>query len=122
MKRTNYGRIGEDKASEFLEKLGYLVLERNYREKFGEIDIIAKSKDRTLIFVEVKTMLINELTVLKPEDNFTTRKFNKVKRICEFFVRKHPELIDDEGGWRIDVIAVELLQNGKTIIRHYENV
>ena len=52
----NIGKIGENKACEYLKNKGYRIIDRNYREKFGEIDIIAVSRDLTLVFVEVKTI------------------------------------------------------------------
>ncbi|MEW6101002.1 MAG: YraN family protein [Candidatus Omnitrophota bacterium] len=48
------GRRGEDIAANFLLQNGYKILERNYRTRLGEIDIIAREKD-TLAFIEVKT-------------------------------------------------------------------
>lgn len=48
------GKIGEDAATQILETMGYSVLKRNYRCKYGEVDIIA-SKDECLTFIEVKT-------------------------------------------------------------------
>ena len=48
------GRLGEDISVIFLEENGYRVLERNYRCRYGEIDIIAV-KDKTVVFIEVKT-------------------------------------------------------------------
>ena len=48
------GRSGEEKALSFLKGQGYKILARNYRNKFGEIDIVAKDRD-TLSFIEVKT-------------------------------------------------------------------
>ena len=49
------GRLGEDIACNFLEKLGYKILAKNYRySRFAEIDIVAKDKD-TIVFTEVKT-------------------------------------------------------------------
>ena len=53
--RKNVGRGGENIACQFLERHGYKVVERNYRRKWGEIDIIA-TKDGTVRFVEVKAV------------------------------------------------------------------
>ncbi len=50
----NFGKKGEDLAVSLLIDNGYIILERNFRTKFGEIDIIAKDKG-TFAFVEVKT-------------------------------------------------------------------
>ena len=49
------GKKGEDIAVDYLVEKGYVVLERNWRFKKAEIDIIAKDDDGTLVFVEVKT-------------------------------------------------------------------
>lgn len=51
--KIGFGRSGEEKAAKYLQKKGYAILERNYRCRFGEIDIIAADKN-TLVFVEVK--------------------------------------------------------------------
>lgn len=51
---TEIGRFGEDAAEKHLKKLGFRILERNFRASHNEIDIIAENKD-TLVFVEVKT-------------------------------------------------------------------
>lgn len=53
--RAALGRRGEQLAAAHLERLGFTVLERNVRTRFGEIDLIA-SDGRTLAFVEVKTL------------------------------------------------------------------
>lgn len=124
------GRLGEDIACEYLIKKGYKVLLRNYREKFGEIDVIAKAKDRTLVFVEVKAFKNWDASrdALMPEDNLTSAKLKKLKRICELFVAKHSDLIDEKRGWRIDLLAIEIENNlagdqeSETKIRHYENI
>lgn len=52
--RLDLGRLGEDLAAERLKKEGYRIVRRNYRNPFGEIDIIAKD-GKTLCFVEVRT-------------------------------------------------------------------
>ena len=76
------GKIGENLATTFLMKQGFAILERNYRVKVGEIDIIAQ-KDNTLHFVEVKSIKVRDLnqiesSVIKPEDNLSFAKWSKL--------------------------------------------
>ena len=49
------GNAGEEKATEFLKNQGYSIIERNFRTKGGEVDIIAL-KDDVVVFVEVKSL------------------------------------------------------------------
>lgn len=53
-RHVELGRQGEDAAVEYLRRLGYVVVARNYRNRCGEIDIVARDKD-TVCFIEVKT-------------------------------------------------------------------
>ena len=57
--KVHLGKCGEDAAAEFLKKKRYKILERNFRNRFGEIDIIAEYK-KDIIFIEVKTRLSKE--------------------------------------------------------------
>jgi putative endonuclease len=122
--KIEVGADGEKIASLFLLRLGYKILYRNHREGIYEIDIIAKSSENRLIFVEVKTFLIKDKRNIKPapEDNFTRFKFNKTMRACEKFIAKHPNIIDTGAGWRIDLVAITLTENGKISIKHFKNV
>lgn len=113
------GKIGEDIAGQFLINKGYSILGRNYRKKFGEIDIIGRDKSGTLVFVEVKTLSKSESHM--PEDNFTLHKSQKMRKISQFFMNEHPELVSDEGGCRMDLVAI-VMDHDKSEIRHYENV
>jgi len=123
MKNKEIGQIGEKIAENYLKNKKYQILIKNYRKKFGEIDIVAKAHDLKLIFIEVKTLLTQGRNLFKPEDNFTTQKIRNVKRMAKFFAAKHPDLIDEEKGWQIDFITVEIFeQDGSFSIRHYENV
>ena len=52
--RRALGALGERLAAEHLERAGYRIVERNYRTRYGELDIVA-SGERCLVFCEVKT-------------------------------------------------------------------
>lgn len=123
-KKLDLGILGENIASEFIREKGYFIIERNMRQKWGELDIVARSKYGMLVFVEVKTM--QENSRLDPEDNLTFSKIRKLKRTASIYAGNHGELIDDKIGWRIDLIAIDILDgSGKTNenrIRHYENI
>ena len=53
--RQKYGRSGEEMAAGYLAANGYRIIETNYKNRFGEIDIIAMDDDDTLVFIEVKS-------------------------------------------------------------------
>ena len=119
-KKNIIGKTGEDIACEYLIKKGWAILQRNWKRRGDEVDIILKTGDETLIFCEVKTMFIGNLT---PEDNLTSAKLRKFIRVAEFFTRQYPELIHQDRGWRMDLLAIDLSVNGKAMdIRHYENI
>lgn len=55
-KNIETGRSGEDAAVEYLKENGYEIIERNYRNRIGEIDVIAIDKPyNILVFLEIKT-------------------------------------------------------------------
>lgn len=123
--KTKIGDLGEDFACKYLIENKYKILARNHRERSDEIDIIAKCYDGTLVFIEVKTMrgLLNSSFSIAPEDQLTNSKFHKISRACTRFSAKHPNLVDDKKGWRIDLIAINLAEGEKDFeIRHYENI
>ena len=131
--KSGKGSHGENIACRFLENHGYMVISRNYRRPFGEIDIIAKAPSRTLVFTEVKTMtehpFNDQRDELVPEDHLTIGKLKKLKRICAMFSAKHPEMIDEKKGWQIDLISIVcpldklLTEKDKyCVIKHYENI
>jgi putative endonuclease len=123
LKNITIGKIGEDLACGYLVEKGYKILARNYKEKWDEIDIIARAKDGTIVFVEVKTLQgpRSAAEELVPEDNLTRAKLHKLRRACGAFANKNADLINDRKGWRIDLLALTL-DGEKGIINKYENI
>ena len=128
MSKSETGRLGEDIASEYLKNKGYRVIKRNFREKWGELDIIAKSPDGTLVFVEVKTIEYktpqfedSSDSLLAPEENLSKAKLTKLQRTASLYAGAHSKLIKENKGWRIDLISVRMF-HVKHRIDHYENI
>lgn len=121
--KQNIGNVGEEIASMYLLGKRYKILYRNFKQGRDEIDIIAKDPLSTLVFIEVKTMRQTNSAIaeLKPEDNLTKSKLNKLKRSAQMFAGKHSELINERSGWRIDLVAICLTLNNHSL-RHYENI
>lgn len=100
--KTGTGRTGEDLAVCYLESHGYTIVERNYRKRFGEIDIIARD-DECLVFVEVKTRGNSRFG--SPFDAVDLHKQQQISRVALAFMTKYR---CREIEVRFDVIAVYL--------------
>ena len=124
--RSETGKLGEDIACEFLENNGFTVLFRNVRNKFGEIDIVARDHDGMLVFVEVKTIRqygnSEAFAEFMPEDQMGSSKMRKFKRIAGFFANEHQELFDEDASWRLDFVGVIFDDSGAYAVRHYKNI
>lgn len=108
------GRYGEDLAVKFLEDKGYRVVERNFGNKWGEIDIICQAHD-TLVFVEVKTKK-GELFG-SPEQMVGLYKLQQIQKTASLYRPSHDVPV------RIDVVAIVLSRDDIPIrITHYEAV
>ncbi len=107
--RHEIGKIGEDLATEYLENIGYTIIERNFVARQGEIDIIAKDKEE-LVFIEVKTrtnilygMPIDAVNEIKQKHFISTVKY--------YLYSKHLE----NEFVRLDVIEVYYNNNAYRI-------
>ena len=90
-------------AADYLKKKGFRIIERNYKQKCGEIDIIAM-KDKTLVFIEVKTR--KSSTFGSPFDAITIRKQHQIAKTAQdYLCRKN--LYDKPA--RFDVVGVTML-------------
>lgn len=95
------GDYGEGLACNYLKKVGYKIVERNYRIKGGEIDIVAKDRG-VLVFVEVKTRYSHDFG--SPLESMTPWKVKALLRTAQFYVLK--------TGWgdkeyRLDFVSVD---------------
>ncbi|WP_134047728.1 YraN family protein [Mycobacteroides franklinii] len=102
LSRSQIGTRGEDLAADYLRGDGYTVLDRNWRCRHGEIDIIA-ARDELLVFVEVKTRTGHGFGT--PAEAVTYTKLRRLRRLAGIW------LATQSGSWsavRIDVIEVRL--------------
>ncbi len=111
------GRLGEDIAVKYLQRSGYTILARNFKARYGELDIIALHNN-TLIFVEVKTRIGNAFGT--PEEAVTPRKLAEVVQTAQFYKNTHDDLPD---AMRVDVIGIQLDRNNNvTYFNHLTSV
>lgn len=123
------GSLGEGIACRFLSSKGFSVLQRNYRKKWGEIDIIAE-KDDVIHFVEVKS--ISRVSYFRehgyttdefmPEENIHPQKIKRLLRtISSYLSEKH--LHNTEIEWQLDALVVIINQGEKKArVRIIENI
>jgi putative endonuclease len=100
-------KLGEDLACEYLKKIGFKILERNYRKTYGEIDIVALDKN-VLTFIEVKTRTSDKFGT--PLESITYWKLKSLIKTAQFYKLTHRNLPE---GLRIDAVSVIL--NGKEV-------
>ena len=103
-KKISLGREGEDRVARYLKQNGYIIVKRNYRERFGEIDIIAEN-NTYLVFVEVKTRSEGAI-VSGVEALDRNKQFRVYKTGMSFLKRLHIDLIP-----RFDVAEVTVTKS-----------
>lgn len=99
------GGHGEDLACEYLKREGYEILERNYRIRGGEIDIVAKDREY-LVFVEVKTRWSHEYGL--PAESMTPWKIKALLKTAQFYLLK---IGWDDGPYRLDFVSVDFAED-----------
>lgn len=113
--RHEIGKIGEDLAVKFLEKIGYKIIERNFECRQGEIDIISIDKEE-IVFIEVKTR--TNIKYGRPIDAVNTIKQKHLIRAVEYYLySKHLE----NKFIRIDVMEVYIYKH-KYKINHIKQI
>jgi putative endonuclease len=115
------GNIGEDIACDFLIKNGYLIQDRNYLKKWGEIDIIA-IKQGILNFIEVKSVIDKgRSNGHRPEENVHELKLRKLRRVIQIYLNEKKYGIDAEFKFHIITVTISEI-TGKSAINFLENI
>ena len=112
-KHNEIGEQGEQIAAKYLSSKGFSVVNRNYRKKWGELDIVAEKEGR-VHFVEVKTVsrksyagrFEQEINSYKPEDNMHPWKLKRLSRAIQTYLLENYRKSDPE--WQFDLICVFL--------------
>ena len=114
MQKNIYGKKGEIISANYLKKQKYKIIEMNYKNKIGEIDIIAKDKDY-LVFIEIKTryskMFGDPLEAIDEEKQF------KIRNVATMYLMKNKLL--DKVPIRFD--AISILGDEDQDIRHIKD-
>ena len=110
------GDKGERAACRFLKKLGYRIVARQYRNQFGEIDIIALDGE-CVVFVEVKTR--SSTSAGQPFEAVTLQKQQKLTRLAISWLKKHRRM---NNSARFDVISILWPEDhSEPDIQHFTN-
>jgi putative endonuclease len=113
-KHIELGKKGEAVAVKYLMDKGYKLIQQNYRSGRGEIDIIVRSDDNRLIFVEVKARLDYE----SPEESV---HYTKGKLLMDTAIAyKEEKNIEEETFF--DIIAINFQKDQAPEIRHFEDL
>ena len=110
MQSNTYGKRSEIIATNFLKEKGYTIVEINYKNKIGEIDIIAKDQDY-IVFVEVKARMSEAFG--HPFEAIDERKQQKIHNVASIYLMKNKKY---GTKCRFDAISILGLENPE--IRH----
>lgn len=101
MNKRKVGKAYEEKAEAYLKERGFQILERNFRVRQGEIDLVGYHKN-TLVFVEVKYRKDKRKGL--PEEAVTAAKQRQISKVAEFYLMLHPTA--GNRSCRYDVVAI----------------
>ena len=114
LSRRSSGAWGEELALRYLERRGYRLVERNYRTRYGELDLVLREGD-TLVFVEVK--LRRTTGFGDPLEAVTPHKQAKIRSLAEHYLLNREPPFDTV---RFDVVGI-LLGKGPPRVQHIED-
>lgn len=113
--RIETGKKGESLAQSFLKRSGYKIIEKNYKTRFGEIDIIGK--DRGYVsFIEVRS--VNTERFGLPEETIDRKKQLQVTKVALSYIKKYQL---EDTPCRFDVVCIEDVNNSSPKIKLIKN-
>lgn len=114
------GKKGEEIAKHFLEKNGYKLIGQNFKNRFGEIDLVATNKGK-IIFIEVKLKIGDSFG--SPEEMINSKKLFQVQKTAWSFLNQNPKIAQKYQTYRIDAVCIVLGEGDRVLrISHYENM
>lgn len=113
-RRTEFGHEGESIAVRYLKQCGYKIVEQNYRNRIGEIDIIARDRD-TIVFVEVKSRRSDQYG--DPKGAVTPGKQRKISMVALYYLKVNRQ---SNHKARFDVVTV-LERQEKPVVEIIKN-
>lgn len=108
--KTRIGQQSESLACEYLQAQGLLLIQRNFRCYFGEIDLIMKDK-QDIVFIEVRSRQSVEYGYA--DESVTPKKMKKIITTANYFLQKHNYLNKING--RFDIIAIHPIKGIKQL-------
>lgn len=117
-RRARRGVLAETHVAALIERRGWRIIDRNFRTRGGEIDLIAFDGD-VLVFIEVRARTGSSFGLA--DETVDARKLQRITSTALAYIEQHPELA--EHYWRVDLYAVAL-GSGERILacRQYENL
>lgn len=113
----NIGKLGENIAAKYLTKNGFSIISRNFRTRYGEIDLIAK-KSNKICFVEVKTRI--GVVKGKPYESYRYFKSRSFKRAVQYYL-----LQNNFKEYKLSLDLISIVLDGKEKVEkldYFENI
>lgn len=119
--RSTLGALGERHAESLLRAAGYRILERNFRTREGELDLVAADR-AALVFCEVKTRIAGSVQGPAPLEGIGPSKRRRIRRLARSWLSMRDELRPRAPGIRFDAIGVLVTPGGGLVdIEHVED-
>lgn len=122
--RKDLGDFGERLAIRFLVSRGYKEIDKNFRLRIGEVDLIFIDPDGFVVFVEVKTLRKSGFVTQETFNTTLAEKVNhlkifKIKKVALFYLARN---MLHTKQWRIDVVGIYIDSQRRVFINHIKNV